>query len=249
MVFAGRGPSTRRTEQLASIVRKIKSQYKIEVCVSAGLLDDDKARVLKQAGVDRYNHNLNTASDHYAQICSTHSYEDRLTTLQAAKRQGLELCSGLIVGMGETATQIVEVAEALRALKAKSIPVNFLLPFDGTPISTHALTPEYCLRVLCLFRFVQPAAELRISAGREFHLRTQQPLALYAANSLFLEGYLNSKGSEARETLRMIQDAGFHIVSDVNIEQLLAEPQSLHKADLHRLPVLKGEHELRPTLR
>jgi biotin synthase len=250
MVFAGRGPSTGRTNALADIVRKIKSQYNIEVCVSAGLLDVDKARVLKAAGVDRYNHNLNTSREHYPEICTTHTYDDRLATLRAASGEGLDLCSGMIVGMGESSREVLEVAESLREIGARSIPVNFLLPFPGTPLGApQPLTPEYCLRVLCAFRFLNPKSELRISAGREFHLRSLQPLGLYVANSLFLDGYLNSKGHEARQTLQMIRDAGFDIVSDVDLDDLLASPPDPSGPEqLVQLNPMKNRRDLRPTL-
>ncbi len=250
MVFAGRGPSTGRTQALADIVRKIKSQYNIEVCVSAGLLDVEKARVLKAAGVDRYNHNLNTSREHYPEICTTHTYDDRLETLRAASAEGLDLCSGMIVGMGESSREVLEVAESLREIGARSIPVNFLLPFTGTPLGApRELTPQYCLRVLCAFRFLNPKSELRISAGREFHLRSLQPLGLYVANSLFLDGYLNSKGHEARQTLQMIRDAGFDIVSDIDLDALLGSPPDPSATEqLVQLNPMKNRRDLRPTL-
>lgn len=250
MVFAGRGPNARRTETLAALVRKIKQTYNIEVCVSAGLLDDDKARVLAEAGVDRYNHNLNTSREHYGKICTTHTFDDRLNTVRAARRSGLEVCSGLIVGMGETSDEIIEIARELQNLDAQSIPVNFLLPFEGAPLGRpQTLTPEYCLRVLCMFRFMCPRAEVRISAGREYHLRSLQALALYPANSLFLEGYLNSTGSKARETLQMIRDAGFEIVSDQDLDALLAEDASATDPSLIQIGRgLKSRKELRPAL-
>lgn len=249
MVFAGRGPSARRTETLARIVRKIKATYNLEVCVSAGLLDESNAAVLKAAGVDRYNHNLNTSRSHYPEICTTHTYDDRLATVRAARQSGLEVCSGMIVGMGESSDEVVEVAQELAALGAQSIPVNFLLPFDGTPVgSPQGLTPEYCLRVLCAFRFLNPSAEVRISAGRELHLRSLQALALYPANSLFLEGYLNSKGGRARETLQMIRDGGFDIVSDQDLDALLAEGDSSPSDQLIQLNSIKSRKDLRPTL-
>ena len=226
MVFSGRGPSKKRTDDLAELVREIKRQYPLEVCVSAGLLDDAKAEVLAEAGLDRLNHNLNTSEEHYANICTTHTYQDRIETLRAAKRNGIEMCSGLIAGMGEPASDLVEIAKTLRSLGAESIPVNFLLPFEGGDLVPQGLTPQYCLRVLCMFRFTNPSAEIRIAAGREFHLRSLEPLALYPANSLFLEGYLNAKGAGSNRTYEMISDAGFEIVSDFSAESLLESAQS-----------------------
>ena len=251
MVFSGRGPNTKRTETLARLVRKIKANYNIEVCVSAGLLDEEKAGVLKEAGLDRLNHNLNTASGHYDKICTTHTYEDRLSTIRAARKHGLSLCSGMIVGIGESHSDVVEVALTLRELGAESIPVNFLLPFEGTPLTPpRSLTPEYGVRVLCLFRLTNPRAEIRIAAGRELHLRSLQPLALQAANSLFLEGYLNGKGDAANNTLRMLAEAGMRIVSDHPLESLLQQHEGAEerRERLVRLNVLKTHQDLRPTL-
>ncbi len=252
MVFSGRGPSTTRTEELASLVRDIKAKYPLEVCVSAGLLDDAKAEVLADAGLDRLNHNLNTSEEHYAEICTTHTYQDRLNTLKAAKRNGIEMCSGLIAGMGEPASDLVEIAQTLRSLEAESIPVNFLLPFEGNDlVEPQGLTPEYCLRVLCMFRFTNPTAEIRVAAGREFHLRSLEPLALYPANSLFLEGYLNAKGAASNRTYEMITDAGFEIVSDFSAEALVDSAEKTaneHPVEIGGKSVVKTIDDLRPSL-
>ncbi|MEM9419814.1 MAG: biotin synthase BioB [Planctomycetota bacterium] len=229
MVFSGRGPTDKRTQQLAGYIKAVKDKFpSLEVCVSAGLLDDDKAEVLKDAGLDRLNHNLNTSRDNYGKICTTHTYDDRLNTLLSAKRAGLETCSGLIAGMGETPEELIEVAKTLASVNAESIPVNFLLPFEGnvlpgTPEDAKQLTPEYCLRILCMFRLTNPKADVRCAAGREFHLRSLEAMCLYPANSLFLDGYLNGQGAERRRTYQMIQDAGFEIVSDQPLEDLLEE--------------------------
>ena len=158
------------------------------------------------------NHNLNTSSQHYSQICSTHTYEDRLNTLRAAKKCGIEPCSGLIVGMGETSADIIELAFKLRELEVPSIPVNFLIPIEGNQLVTDgSLTPERCLRALCMMRLANPRAEIRIAGGREGHLRSLQALALYPANSLFVQGYLTTRGDTTDGTYKMIRDAGFEV--------------------------------------
>ncbi len=253
MVFSGRGPSTTRTEELAQLVRDIKATYPIEVCVSAGLLDDPKAAVLAEAGLDRLNHNLNTSEEHYADICTTHTYQDRLNTLKAAKRNGIETCSGLIAGMGEPASDLVEIAKTLRSLDAESIPVNFLLPFEGNDlVEPVGLTPDYCLRVLCMFRFTNPRAEIRIAAGREFHLRSMEIMSLYPANSLFLAGYLNAKGAASNRTYEMITDAGFEIVSEFSAGDLVASAEKSateHPVEIGGKSVVKDLDDLRPAAR
>jgi biotin synthase len=212
MVLSGRGPSLETTRRLASIVRAVKDRHPIEVCLSVGLLDEQHARILADAGLDRLNHNLNTSESHYAEICSTHSWSDRVRTLDAAKKCGIGSCSGLIVGMGETSRDIVEVGFSLRELEVPSIPVNFLIPIEGNPLQTDgSLTPERCLRALCVMRLINPRAEIRVAAGREGHLRALEPLCLWPANSLFVDGYLTTRGDEVAATYRMIRDAGFEV--------------------------------------
>ncbi|MBI5025039.1 MAG: biotin synthase BioB [Candidatus Omnitrophica bacterium] len=228
MVFAGRGPSATRVAHIARLIREIKTKYPpLQVCVSSGLLDEGNAKILKEAGLDRLNHNLNTSQHNYPNICTTHTYADRLNTLAAARRADLQLCSGVIVGMGETSNDILEVACTLRRLGVESIPVNFYIPIEGNMLGAAlGLSPEYCLRVLCLFRLLNPRAEIRAAAGRELHLRSMQVMALYPANSLFLDGYLNTKGDDRRRTLQMIKDAGFTINSDHSVDELLGKEGS-----------------------
>lgn len=212
MVLSGRGPTLARTEKLAGLIRDIKEKYPIEVCLSAGLIEDEHARILAEAGLDRLNHNLNTSEANYENICSTHTFADRVRTLEAARKNGIGTCSGLIVGMGETSADVFDVAIQLRELEVPSIPVNFLIPIEGNQVvDDGSLTPERCLRALCLMRFVNPRAEIRVAGGREGHLRGMQALALYPANSLFVDGYLTTKGDATRETYELIRDAGFEV--------------------------------------
>ena len=240
MVFAGRGASQSRIDRLTGVIRRIKGEFPArEVCVSTGFVTPEGAMQLKKAGLDRLNHNLNTSQDHYPRICTTHTFADRLNTLFAARQAGIKLCSGMIVGLGEKNKDIIDVAKQLRALKAESIPVNLLVPIEGNQISADpGLTPAFCLRVLCLFRFLNPKAEIRVAAGRELQLRSMEVMALYPANSLFLQGYLNAKGADNAKTLHMIRDAGFEILSDVDIT-----PLSNPKVSLKTL------EDLRPALR
>jgi biotin synthase len=214
LVASGRGPSDRDVDRVAGIVGELKQSYpQVEVCACLGILKDSQADRLRDAGVDAYNHNLNTSESNYAEICTSHEYADRIRTVEHAKAAGLSPCSGLIVGMGESDEQLVEAVFALRALGSDSIPVNFLMPFEGTPLAdTWLLTPARCIRILALVRLACPAAELRMAGGREMHLRSLQPLALQIANSLFLGDYLTSEGQEAAADLAMIADAGLVVL-------------------------------------
>ncbi|WP_418058346.1 biotin synthase BioB [Pimelobacter simplex] len=214
MVSSGRGPSNRDIEKVAEMTEALKDEYpQVEVCACLGLLKDGQAERLKEAGVDAYNHNINTAESHHDTIVQTHTYDDRVDTIGKAKSAGLSPCSGLIAGLGETDEQLVEALFALKALESDSIPVNFLMPFDGTPFeNTWELSPTRCLKILAMARFVCPDKEVRIAGGREMHLRSLQALALHVANSIFLGDYLTSEGQEAKADIEMIRDNGFVIL-------------------------------------
>jgi biotin synthase len=212
IVNSGRGPTHKEIDQIAEVVREIKSEVEINICCSLGLMEEDKVRTLKAAGVERINHNLNTSERHHPNICTTHTYQDRVGTVNNVKSVGLSSCCGGIMGMGETDEDIIDLALALRDLGVDSIPLNFLHPIEKTPFAgIHTLTPQRCLKILCLFRFVNPDKELRIGGGRELNMRSLQPLSLYPANSLFVNGYLTTPGQAATETHQMIADLGFEI--------------------------------------
>jgi len=175
-------------------------------------LTPEQAERLKACGVDRVNHNLNTGGEFYGEICSTHTYQDRVETLRSVRNAGMELCSGGIIGMGEKPQDIVDMAFDLRELQVESIPVNFLNPIEGTPLEgRNELTPAYCLKVLAMMRLVNPASELRIAGGRELQLRSLQALGLYAANSIFVGDYLTTKGQLPEQDYAMIRDLGFEV--------------------------------------
>src|SRR3989441_2707659 len=212
IVASGRGPSGRELREVTAAVRRIKEEMPMKICACLGLLTDEQARLLKEAGVDRYNHNLNTSADHHPKITTTHTFDDRVRTVEAVKRAGISPCSGFIAGMGETDEQIVDVAFALRALDADSIPVNFLHAIPGTPLEgMDELNPRRCLKILALMRLVCPTKEIRVAGGREVNLRSLQPLALYPANAIFVGDYLTTPGQRAEEDWAMLEDLGFEI--------------------------------------
>ncbi|MFF2654852.1 biotin synthase BioB [Streptomyces sp. NPDC058045] len=213
LVASGRGPTDRDVDRVSQTIEAIKEQNEgVEVCACLGLLSEGQADRLREAGADAYNHNLNTSESTYGQITSTHTYADRVDTVQQAQAAGLSACSGLIAGMGESDADLVDVVFSLRELDPDSVPVNFLIPFEGTPLAKEwHLTPQHCLRILAMVRFVCPDVEVRIAGGREVHLRSLQPLALHLANSIFLGDYLTSEGQAGRADLDMIADAGFEV--------------------------------------
>ncbi|WP_163583090.1 biotin synthase BioB [Gracilibacillus saliphilus] len=212
IVASGRGPSKRELDTVTSAVEEIKQHYDMKICACLGLLEPEQADQLKAAGVDRYNHNINTSANHHDQITTSHSYYDRVSTVNAVKAAGISPCSGVIVGMKESKEDVIEMAHALKELNADSIPVNFLHAIDGTLLEgTNELTPTYCLKVLCLFRFINPSKEIRISGGREVNLRSLQPFGLYPANSIFIGDYLTTEGQARIQDYQMIEDLGFEI--------------------------------------
>jgi biotin synthase len=212
MAISGRSPSPKVFEGVLEAVRTVKATYPMRVCTTLGLLNEEQAHALKAAGVDRINHNLNTAESHHKDICTTHNFQDRLSTVKAVQSAGLTTCSGGILGMGESNEDIVSLARSLRSLNVTSVPLNFLIPIPGTPFAERdELTPQRCLRILCLFRLLLPAQEIRIAGGREVHLRSLQPLGLYAANSIFVGDYLTTAGQAAQQDFDMICEAGFVI--------------------------------------
>lgn len=215
IVISARSPNDREMQAVESIVPEIKARFPLKVCACLGLLDAQQAARLKACGVDRVNHNLNTSEAHYGEICTTHSYQDRVKALEAVRAAGLELCSGGIVGMGERPEDVVDMAIALRDLGVDSIPVNFLNPIDGTPLAGKwDLNPTYCLKVLCMVRLVCPDREIRIAGGRELHLGSLQPLGLYAANSIFVGDYLTTRGQLPEADYKMIRDLGMEAAAD-----------------------------------
>ena len=213
MVTSGRGPSASDIARFTDTARAIKQEFPgLELCVSLGLLGEADARQLKAAGVGWVNHNLNTSRRFYPEICQTHTYDDRVETVRNARRAGLSTCCGGIIGMGETPDDIVDLAFALRELQVDSLPVNFLHPIDGTPLADrHDLTPGQCLRALCLMRLTNPRSEIRVAGGRELHLGWFQGLALYPANSIFVDGYLTTPGQAATAAHQMITEMGFEV--------------------------------------
>jgi biotin synthase len=210
MVVSGRGPSDADIERFAAAAQAVRAGCDLEICVSAGLMSLAQARRLRDAGVGWVNHNLNTSERFYPEICRTHTYGDRLETLRNVRAAGLATCSGVIMGMGESDDDLVDAAESLRAIGVESLPVNFLHAIDGTPLAERpVLPPERALAGLCLFRLFNPSSDIRAAGGRERTLGPYQGLALYAANSIFADGYLTTPGQPAGGAQAMVDALGF----------------------------------------
>ena len=213
MVCSMRGPAARDVEHLAEACETIRAEFpRLELCLSIGLLEQDQARRLKEAGAGWINHNLNSSRRFYPEICSTHSYDDRIRTIENVRTVGLAVCSGGIIGMGETDEDVIDLAFATGRLRAESVPLNFLHPIAGTPLeSAQHLTPERCLKAACLFRLLNPRSEVRAAGGRELNLKQRQGEIFNAVNSIFVNGYLTTAGWNFDRTRELIKRAGFEV--------------------------------------
>ncbi len=212
LVCSGRGPNPRTLDTVIEAVKEIKAEMPLRLCACLGVLAEEQAEALKEAGVDRYNHNLNTSKENYEKVCSTHTFDDRVDTVNKARGAGMSACSGVIIGMGESHGEIIDMARNLRDIGAESIPINLLHPVEGTPMGHYPeVPPMFALRVLSLFRFICPDREIRVAGGREASLRSLQPLAFFVANSLFVGDYLTTDGQTIDADHQMIKDLGFEI--------------------------------------
>ena len=213
MVCSMRGPGPREIDHLAEACERIRAEYPtLELCLSLGLMSEEQARRLKRAGAGWINHNLNTSRRFYPQICTTHTWDDRVRTIENVRAAGLSVCSGGIIGMGETDDDVIDLAYATRRLRADSVPVNFLQPIAGTPLEHAArLTPERCLKAACLFRLLNPRSEVRAAGGRELNLGARQADIFNAVNSIFVNGYLTTAGWGIGATRELIERAGFEV--------------------------------------
>ena len=185
----------------------------MERCASLGNIKAETLATLKASGLQSYHHNLETSRSHFPKICTTHEYEDDVATVRLAKEAGLHTCSGGIFGIGESWRDRVELAETLQELDVDSIPINLLNPRPGTPLSEGTgLTPKECLMIIALYRLMLPQKDIFICGGREVNLRDLQSMIFAAgANGMMLGNYLTTKGRDAEEDLKMIEDLGLTV--------------------------------------
>ena len=198
-------------EELAEKIRKMK-EHGTHLCCSIGFLTEKQALMLKEAGLDRINHNLNSSRAYYHNICSTHTFEQRVANIKMLQGLGFEICSGGIIGMGESKEDVVDMLLELREIRPEALPINFLLPIPGTPLEhadMSALTTAYCMKVLCLARLLVPQSDIRCAAGREIYFKGEEKNLLRVVDSIFASGYLTAGGQGIKDTIQAIEDAGF----------------------------------------
>ena len=211
IVTSGRNTNNpKEFEQILSALHRIHEETGLEICCSLGLLTYEQAVQLKAIGVTRYHSNIETAPSNFPNICSTHNFADKMSTIENAKKAGIRVCSGGILGLNETLEQRVEMAYELKRLGIDSVPLNILNPVAGTPFYTNKrLPPLEVLRTFAMFRFVLPKALIRTAGGREVNLRSLQALALTGGlNGIMVGGYLTTGGRDPKEDLRMTADLG-----------------------------------------
>jgi biotin synthase len=199
-------------DEFAGYVSSLKKEVDTHICCSIGFLSLRQAQKLKDAGVNRINHNLNTSRDFYSRICTTHTYDERIANIKMLQGVGFEICCGGIIGLGESKSDVVDMLFEIKNINPESTPINFLIPLKGTALSdidTSHLSPEYCLKVLCLARLLIPKSDIRCAAGREVYLKGWERLMFYAVDSIFASGYLTADGQSIDDAIKLVTDAGF----------------------------------------
>ncbi|HYZ50355.1 MAG TPA: biotin synthase BioB [Nitrososphaeraceae archaeon] len=210
LVCAYRSPPKEDFEQICKTIAEIKKDLQIDVNVSLGFVTRDMARTLKSIGVKRYNHNLEAAESYFSQICKTHDFHDRVRTAKIVVDEGLELCCGGIIGMGESPGQRLELAFSIKSLHPNEVPINILITRKGTPLEgLIPLDPIDAIKTIAVWRFIMPKTILKIAGGREVHLQDKDRIALKAgANGIITGGYLTTGGNRSTRDIAMIEEIG-----------------------------------------
>jgi biotin synthase len=212
LVCAYRSPPEKEFERICDTIIQIKRKVMIDVNVSLGFMTRERARRLKSIGVKRYNHNLETSESYFSQICKTHDFYDRVNTAKIVKEEGLELCCGGIIGMGESSRQRIELAFSIKSLLPDEVPMNILMARNGTPLENlKPLDPIDAIKTIAVWRFIMPRTILKIGGGREIHLKDKERIALKAgANGIISGGYLTTGGNDLSRDITMIEQIGLY---------------------------------------
>lgn len=217
IVTSGKTPDEAKDfDELLKMIKEINS-LNLKSCASLGILTPKQAKKLKEAGLTRYHHNINTSESYHNEICSTHSWHDRINTCKYVKEAGIELCCGVIIGMGETKEQRIEMALELAQIEPESIPVNILTPIKGTPFENYfdKIDEENILRTVAIFKIANPKSSIRLAGGKKARLSEENILRLmkYALDSAIVGNYLTTTGFSAQEDAKKVISAGKKIKS------------------------------------
>ncbi len=209
IVTSGRKPTDEDFEKIIEMIKAVASIDGLHCCASLGLLSEEQIKRIKEAGVERFNHNINTSKNYHEFICSTHKFEDRVRTVKMIKAAGIEACCGVIIGMGETREDRIDMALSLKELDPKTVPINILNPIKGTPLEDYKdkIDEEEILKTICIFRIILPKALLRYAGGRTLRLskENQKRGMLAGINSLLVGNYLTTVGSTPKEDKEMLK--------------------------------------------
>ena len=210
IVTSGRVPEGEDFEKIIEMIKEVAAIDGLHCCASLGLLSEEQIKRIKEAGVERFNHNLNTSENYHKQICTTHTFQDRVNTIKMIKKYGIEACCGGIIGMGETREDRIDLALALKELNPKTVPINILNPIKGTPLEDYEdkIDEEEILKTICIFRIILPKALLRYAGGRTSRLsKDNQKLGMLAGiNSVLVGNYLTTLGSTPQEDKKMFEE-------------------------------------------
>lgn len=211
VVTSGKTPDESDFERILIMIKELNKIEGIKSCASIGILNDEQAKALAQAGLCRFHHNINTAKSYYPEVCTTHSFEDRVNTCRLVKKYGMELCCGVILGMGETVEQRVEMALELAEIKPDSIPVNILMPISGTPFQDYfeKIDEENILKSIAVLKIANPTSVIRLCGGRMRLSDENQELALkYCVEGIMTGNYLTTTGKKPEEDIKKAEKLG-----------------------------------------
>ncbi len=215
VVTSGKSPDEEDFNKVLELIKGVNEVDGIRSCASIGILTEEQARALADSGLKRFHHNINTSESYYPSVCTTHSWQDRLNTCKLVKKYGMELCCGVILGMGESVEQRVEMALELSEIEPDSIPINILMPIEGTPFEGYLdkIDEENILRTLAIFKIANPKSVLRFCGGRMRLSEENQELALKTCVEGILTGnYLTTTGKKPEEDVIMVKKLGKHIL-------------------------------------
>jgi biotin synthase len=214
IVYSGKKVTQSELDRLIALTRRVKTELGMGVCMSLGIISDKNMQRLADAGVVRFNHNLETSERHFAEVVTTHKYKDRVKTIEAGLKAGMGVCAGGIFGIRETEADRIDMALELRRLGVDMVPMNFLHPIEGTPLGkAETMPPREILRIVALYRFILPKTHLKVAGGRVLNLRDMQSWIFQAGCTAILSGnYLTTAGRAVEDDLQMLKDLGLETI-------------------------------------
>lgn len=216
IVTSGRRPSDKDFEVIIEMVKAVTQIEGLECCASLGIMTEEQIKRLKEAGLKRFHHNINTSEKYHNFICSTHTFADRINTVKLVQKYGMEVCCGVIIGMGESREDRVDMALSLKELNPESVPMNILCPIKGTPLESYGdkIDEEEILKTICIFRIALPKAVLRYAGGRTTRLsaENQKRGIIAGINSVLVGNYLTTAGSKSEEDKAMLEEINMKLV-------------------------------------